>query len=569
MYEHFMSDSAILRREKIAPLLDGMDVPGDADYIKAKTEGPPRDLFLSAMQMRSDALGSIRHGFRGDLSDCTLSITYHFLTFVLRKKALPDVTAEEVKAALKKHTVFTFFMANDTLNAFPTNAYEWETAMKRLCMYGHIIDADEKGKAFLKDCLKTASLGKSEEDLEGAVRFMSKEFEGMERAKEPDMDGWEKHKKVLYTFRQYYNYVCTRLLHDTIVLETPTEFDDFLWGVARWLVMESIHPAYQLNREGVQTRAEKLLPWEQSLRMMSRHLPEYALYHTVDSDSDGDFVWSDDYVCLADACMHIFSEETDQKKALMLVQAAFVGQYLSQRRGYISAQYLFEKKADEKTEEKDRKDLAIQRLAFSKEKDAFERKKSSLDKQSDELEALKKENEALKEKLKKKDRQISYMEQTVESLLTFDDKDEAPAANGEVQTGAGESEVPEPTEEELEREIRRLEDMKSYLSGKRIALYGGHDNLVCKLKDLFPGWLYIGAHGKAKKEQLSGKDAVVFLTDHLAHATFYSARDMASAANVPTCYAHGTNIDILTENIYKTVKEAEEYEKGDEKDGKI
>ena len=562
MYDKFMRDASVLGSRDLSMFIDKERY--DEAFLRGNKDESTKEMFFSAIWEKKEVIGNGTYHYTGDFKDCMLPFIHHYITFTLAKQKLPNVSVKEIQEALKKSGLFIYYFTMHDFDRIPENRYEWERIFKQLCLFFHISMQDEKGKTFMKSRMKAIMNGHSEEDMEEAARFITERY-GDEDERPGEEAQEKKCLKCLPSYPAYYEYICTKLIYDASVIGQLDEFDDYLWKAACRFVLINIHPAYWLNKSALKKTVNELLPWDRLQRFFVRYMPEYFIYHYSEDETIGDIVTRlDDFVCVADAAMKMFPDEREQRKALALIEASFISQVDSLRKTFSAEEYLFKTKAEGLSADREREELAKERLAFEKDKRDFGKQKDTLLSQEDELAAAKEEIEALKAKLRKKENENAYLERQIESLMTFDDKDESPADAREVVQSKALTET-EPSEEDIEEEFARLERIRKWLSGKKIALFGGHENLISKIKEQYPGWLFIGAHGKAKKEQLSGKDAIVFLTDHLAHATFNTARDTAAASDVPVCYVHGTNVDMLTENIYKAVSDAISYKK-DEKE---
>lgn len=176
-----------------------------------------------------------------------------------------------------------------------------------------------------------------------------------------------------------------------------------------------------------------------------------------------------------------------------------------------------------------------------------ENKDKELTKVKEENESLKWQLNDLKKQLEKKDRTIDHLNKDIDNIICTVDEEEND--NGSTD------ETPD-TEEEIEKEIKKTEEMITSLKEIKIALIGGAESLTGKLKPYFPDWLYIDAHGSAAKEQIAGKDCVVVMIGYLCHGTMWGIRKHAEECGVPMCYITGTNIDRVIRNIYEGVNDA-------------
>ena len=91
-----------------------------------------------------------------------------------------------------------------------------------------------------------------------------------------------------------------------------------------------------------------------------------------------------------------------------------------------------------------------------------------------------------------------------------------------------------------------------YLSGKRIAIIGGHPNWYKKIKEVFPDWKYIGP--SAANAKLSDElDYVFFYTEILGHKTYWKYISECDRYAIPFGYVKGTNLDVCIGGMYKTI----------------
>lgn len=558
MYTDFLKD---------ASLLSGADLK-KANFSAMDQEAYPATRYVSSVQdafrdtLRIKGKNPAKkkgEEFHGDFEEYAALFVYHYITFLLRGVSLPDVTGDEIDLAMKKNPEFFLLMTQDR-TLYPDTPYEQEQTLRTLVLYHHITEGDEAAERFLKKQLARFSKGKSRDEVFPGIKMLYSAMDCFIMNKEfipPTEDEAQKMGRLFYDLGQLNRYTATQLLYDFATGESD-EKDEFYWKSLCQTEMSCIHPVFWNDKDRIKRECASAVSLEDLMNLMARRIPELGHYHQFDENEHKLILENYDFLYIAHVAMKMFPNEQEQKRVLMLIEACFMGRCGERTRQIVATQKCFELLIKERKEEEERKAFASDRLKFDKEKDVFNHDAETLKGKASETDALKQQIEALNIRLRKKEKENAYLEKQLELFMTFDDKEVTGPEEDEP-----EEEFPADSaqEEDLEREIARIETETTFLKEKRITLYGGHQNLVTKLKERFPAWTYIGVHGKAKKEQVAGKDAVVLLTDYVSHASYFNAKENALSAEVPLCYARGTNIDMVTDSLYAAIKNATEFEK--------
>ena len=107
-------------------------------------------------------------------------------------------------------------------------------------------------------------------------------------------------------------------------------------------------------------------------------------------------------------------------------------------------------------------------------------------------------------------------------------------------------------ESETETTKNNIENMKKALKSKRLAIIGGHQNLVNYLKQEFPNWTYTATEVRSDipLSKLVNQDMTVFCAEHICHAFYYKYLHMARKNNLKIGYMQGSNINQIITQLY-------------------
>ena len=96
-----------------------------------------------------------------------------------------------------------------------------------------------------------------------------------------------------------------------------------------------------------------------------------------------------------------------------------------------------------------------------------------------------------------------------------------------------------------------VDDMARAIEDEDIAILGGHENWIYKLKNRFPKWKFIkpSAYSMSERSILQAKKVYMF-TDHLDHGTYMKFMNYARQHDVPVGYMHEVNIDKNIRQVY-------------------
>ena len=134
-------------------------------------------------------------------------------------------------------------------------------------------------------------------------------------------------------------------------------------------------------------------------------------------------------------------------------------------------------------------------------------------------------------------------------------RDQLDAANREL--AALRSYVYNLTEEEQPESKVSLEDMTESIGKLRVVIIGGHTNWVNKLKNRFPGWVFVSpdASGTPDVDIVDKADHVYFFSKTISHSAYYRFLNVIRERKVSFGYIQGVNIDKNTRQIYKDLVE--------------
>lgn len=82
-----------------------------------------------------------------------------------------------------------------------------------------------------------------------------------------------------------------------------------------------------------------------------------------------------------------------------------------------------------------------------------------------------------------------------------------------------------------------------------VMFVGGHPNFIKKLKDLYPGWAYIGSENAPERlKQYSKLEMCFIYTGHISHPVYWGVLNAAKSSGAPYSFVKGTNLDrVITE----------------------
>ena len=102
-----------------------------------------------------------------------------------------------------------------------------------------------------------------------------------------------------------------------------------------------------------------------------------------------------------------------------------------------------------------------------------------------------------------------------------------------------------------------VDEMKKYIRKLRIIIIGGNDKWVIKMKQAFPDWTYVNAtvRGTVDTSIVDKADKIYFFTDTISHSTYFRYSNVVKEKNVPFGYIHGVNIENVTRQLYREMKD--------------
>ncbi len=106
-----------------------------------------------------------------------------------------------------------------------------------------------------------------------------------------------------------------------------------------------------------------------------------------------------------------------------------------------------------------------------------------------------------------------------------------------------------------------IEQMKKAISGKKIAIIGGHPNWISKIKKTFPDWSYIQINESSRyiAGEFGSYDRVYFFTGFISHKDYYRYVATLRKDNVSFGYMNGdVNIEKNIVQIYNDIMEGEQ-----------
>ena len=183
--------------------------------------------------------------------------------------------------------------------------------------------------------------------------------------------------------------------------------------------------------------------------------------------------------------------------------------------------------------------------------------------ESDEVAELKRIIEEQRRLLDEKDQLLSFKDQDIIQQRTL--YEEAHAKEIEYEANRAEYEASRKelvtlrdhlfrmTEDDIDLEPDKLEEMKQAIAGKRIMIIGGHVNWQRKLKQMFPRWRFVATSDYLGMETVDGMDYIYFFTDFMSHALYYKFIGILREREMNYYYIHGTNVERNVKQIYGDV----------------
>lgn len=103
---------------------------------------------------------------------------------------------------------------------------------------------------------------------------------------------------------------------------------------------------------------------------------------------------------------------------------------------------------------------------------------------------------------------------------------------------------------------KSLADIKSIIKNKRIAIIGGPDNWISKVKKEFPDWIYLNFQSSTTIPDriLDNCDYVYFFTGFLKHNVYYRFINIVRERHLPFGYINNSNISVVATLIYENLK---------------
>lgn len=102
-----------------------------------------------------------------------------------------------------------------------------------------------------------------------------------------------------------------------------------------------------------------------------------------------------------------------------------------------------------------------------------------------------------------------------------------------------------------------FDDICRFLKDVRIAIVGGNDNWIKKLRGIFPEWKFVRAQvsGAVNPDFVHGVRKLYFFTDTLAHSNYQRFLSVLRSSGTPFGYIHGVNIESNVMQIYHDLQE--------------
>jgi len=108
-------------------------------------------------------------------------------------------------------------------------------------------------------------------------------------------------------------------------------------------------------------------------------------------------------------------------------------------------------------------------------------------------------------------------------------------------------------EENLACDCVDMEQMKKILAERKIAIIGGNQNWVKKIKNRFPNWYFVEPNDSSTLDvkKLNGMDYVFFYSGVLSHKAFRKNKNHLEKNGLEFGYLENTNIDSCVSDIFK------------------
>lgn len=99
----------------------------------------------------------------------------------------------------------------------------------------------------------------------------------------------------------------------------------------------------------------------------------------------------------------------------------------------------------------------------------------------------------------------------------------------------------------------KIEEMKAAIAGKAVVIIGGHVNWLQKLKQLFPGWLFVppNAYKAVDGKMLENKEHVYFFTDYLNHVSYVKFVAVVREKGIPFGYLGCVNVESVVRRVFE------------------
>ena len=209
------------------------------------------------------------------------------------------------------------------------------------------------------------------------------------------------------------------------------------------------------------------------------------------------------------------------------------------------------------------KDVKDKKENRSKSQKAKADKPDASESGNDEVEELKRIIEEQKRLLDEKDQLLSFKDQDIIKQRTLYEESHAKEAEYEANRAEYEASRKElaalrehlfrMTEDDIDPEPDKLEEMKQAIAGKRIMIIGGHANWQRRLKQMFPKWRFVAISDYLGTETVDGMDYIYFFTDFMSHALYNKFIVILREREMNYYYIHGTNVERNVRQIYGDV----------------
>ena len=106
--------------------------------------------------------------------------------------------------------------------------------------------------------------------------------------------------------------------------------------------------------------------------------------------------------------------------------------------------------------------------------------------------------------------------------------------------------------QDVEADDRSEEEKLAELNKQRIAIVGGHENWIKKMKRILPGWTYISASDSLSADAaVTSVEKIYFYTDIMSHKMYYKFMKTAQEKGKQFGYIHGTNTGVIVNTLYE------------------